>query len=218
MIIENIRKALEVLTDKNVSIGRKSMIFFCVVILVVMVEAIFKVTYNIHINNKLEQLHQISFIRSRSVDNPELAKFLDIKESEVLGRRHYSETLRDSYSWLSDRINQMAHTTSPESPKEDKTRAKLSIFYTVLSGSTFLVFLLVVMILSPLWLKKLDTDTLLGVIISAFLVIPIIAFVTALLMLTPVIYKPAVNYVLFFVLQMICLFIIGNYSKKKEKT
>lgn len=56
MIIENIKRPFELITDREISLGRKTAIFLSIIPLVVFMEATFRVTYSFNLNTKLKQV------------------------------------------------------------------------------------------------------------------------------------------------------------------
>lgn len=128
MLIDNIKKAIDLINDKTVPFLKKVMVFVVVIIVFVAVEFLAKTTYNYHLNNKLKQLDYIASIRSNSPSDSVLV-YLEGIEIEILNKSHYSEGLYNTYLSLSDKISQIR--TEP-SQQNKNTTPKLSTFLVLL--------------------------------------------------------------------------------------
>lgn len=210
MIVDNIKNAFEFFFNRENSLGKKTVVFLCVVAVIIILEFVFKLTYNIHVSNKLEQLNNITEIINNKPNDTEIIKYVEEQKQELINRKHYTFYLNNYYDSLSESINHIATPTNDEINIVETKKAKLSIFYTVLSGSFILLLGFAFFVLAPIWSNNYTSQNIFEAIAGGILISIVIAILTFIFMLVPVIYSPIVNYILYFVLHIIGLVLIGK--------
>lgn len=206
MIVENIKNAFDFFIAKEHSLGKKSVIFLSIVMVLIFIEVIFKFSYNVHVNNKLNQLSTISSIQKNKLKNASEIEYLRLQKDEILNRQHYFYYVKKYYFSLSESINHKAKPTNIEI----KIKPKLSIFYTALSSSLFLIIVWIVFLLSPIFSNHRAFTDIYDFISATLIIGILVSIITAVFMLFPVVYRPIINYILYFTIQIIILVWIGR--------
>jgi hypothetical protein len=209
MIIENIQSAYSFFVNKNNSLTKKGIVLISVVSILFIIEVVFKFSYNIHVNNKLTQLEIISNIKKGYNVNSLELDYLNEQKEEVLNRRHYFYHIKTFYHSLSDNIKKITYPTN----SEIKIKPKLSIFYTVLSGSYLFLIAWLVFIISPIVSNNRVFSNIYDLIAATFTLALFTVIFTSLFMLLPVLYKPIINYILYFIIHTSLFIYIGKKTK-----
>lgn len=210
MIIDNIKKAIDLITDKTFPVIKKVMVLLVVFVILFAIEFLAKVTYNYHLNNKLKQLDYIARIKLNSPSDS-VAVYLDQLEVDILKKSHYSEGLHNAYLSLSDKITQIR--IEPTQQKNNTTE-KLSTFLVLLflfGLPISLVFYSTIKIFraKPFKFKKAILPT-----IFSFAFITFLFFLSNYLSKNIFFYSKGVSYLILFICQSIISLLILNPPKE----
>lgn len=201
---ELFNKLHDFIVDKKYSIGYKlsyAILFFT---LLLSVDLIFKPSLSLYQSNKLSKLEKIAVLKQEFKSEQETLSYLKNMQDNILSDTHYIEFIQSRWSsFLKSSQGDINKTTTNI---DHINNPKLSIFYTALSSSTFFIVFILFMLFSPVMNKSYNVRSFAAAIIAASMGLIAAIILTSVLMLVPVIWKPFVNYLLYFVLQILIFY------------
>lgn len=203
----------ELIFDSSKSWGKKTSIIFSVIFSLFIVDFIFNVSYNIFTESKLTQLEKVNILKKDYENDKDRFKQIEQIETDVLRKEHYTEFLRRN-------IKSLNHPDNNVSEKKPTNNIKLSLFWTLFSSNTFLIFIIFIMLLLPIFGAKENRqgNFFLGMFASLFFLSITISIVTFIAFQIPVINNdPKFNYVLNFSIQVAFYIILAFIFSKKNK-
>ncbi|MFC0878802.1 hypothetical protein ACE01N_19560 [Saccharicrinis sp. FJH2] len=209
--------------DNSKSWGFRTAMSISIIVFLIFIDIGLKFTYNIHINNKLDQLTKIQYLKeSYSNDSIKLNKIITL-EHKVIQSKHYSELLSDLYrkiSFKSENIDQNNIQNSPTN--NNKAKPIRNIYWMIITSSFTYILLLPLILFLPLFDKDFrKASGLFGWIASLVTFTLFIAFMTWLSYKIPLILGRAyLNYIVNFIIHifLITTLIILNNNNQDKKT
>lgn len=195
--------------DKSKSIGYKTAILISILGFLFISDFSLNFTYNLNVNNKLEQLSNIQILKKEySKDSLNLNKLIKL-ENEIINKRHYSEYLDLSKIEFEEK-------TIPK-PTKNLEIKKFSAFWMAISSSYSLVLMFPIILLLPFFTKEKEKNFTWAWIAMMIIWISIIVLITVISYQIPLVSGKAMyNYWLNFGIHSILLILLFWRPFKKK--
>ena len=218
-MIESIKHFFNLLFDNSRSWTFRAAAGISIIGFLILTDITLNFTYNISINNKIDQLEKIQTIkRDYKSDSLKLRKII-LLENKIINKEHYTEFLSRNLSNISfkpyikdQKVNQSITDT------KTTTKPIRSLFWMVLSSNILLAIILPFLILLPIYNKESRTGTgILGWFASLIMIAAIGTLITWIAYQIPLILdNPIWNYVLNFLIHSFFWFLIIKIGDKKN--
>lgn len=195
--------------DKSKSIGYKTAILISILGFLIITDFSLNFTYNLNINNKLEQLSNIQKLKKEySKDSVNMVKLTKL-ENNIINQKHYSEYLD---------LSKIEFEQKPETERMKKTNEKeYSPFWMAISSSYSLILAFPVILLLPFFSDDKQKSFFWAWVAMMIIWISIIVLLTVISYQIPLINgKPMYNYWGNFVIHSIFLLILFWRPYKKK--
>ncbi|MFT3738009.1 MAG: hypothetical protein QM786_04570 [Breznakibacter sp.] len=220
-MISAFKELIEIITDRTKSFGIRASLFISIIAGVIIADLILGLSYNIQLNNKLNQLEKIQFLKKEYCnDQQKLSTVLRI-ENEIISREHYSDFLFKYFRITSEKPIIIDQIKSPiKTPSITIKNPMLSIFWMVVTSNYFLIILFPFFFFFPLYGKqKINSDTMI-IWSSMIVVFSVFIFTTTWIayQIPVILGKPYLNYVLNALIHTsfwILIYYIQTKNKKK---
>ncbi|MFB6344118.1 hypothetical protein ACE1ET_20535 [Saccharicrinis sp. FJH62] len=206
--------------DNSKSWGFRTAMSISIIVFLLLIDFGLKFTYNIHINNKLEQLIKIQELKdSYSNDTLKLIKIITL-ENRILNSKHYSEYLSDflhKIFFKSETIDQNSIQKAPTTIKNAKPVR--NIYWMIITSSFTYIILFPFILFLPLYNKESrKASGIFSWISSLVMFVFFIVLITWLSYRIPLILgKPFLNYILNFIIHIIFLITLVLLSSENQK-
>jgi hypothetical protein len=213
MFTEYIKNIFEILFDESKTTRHKISLFFLTIFLLVITDLCFHITYNIHINNKLNIIERIDKIKNIYAKDTILLMKITSIENSIMKQKHYTEV-------LSSVINKGIVIQNGKSKVDvySKIKNERSFFLMIISSNYLLLIILPFVIILPLFdLKNSNLYTFVGWFSAIMILIIIILFTTFTAYLIPQLFtNPFWNYLLNFTIHTTFWILLYKLLKKTK--
>ncbi len=220
-MIESIKHFFNLLFDNSKSWTFRAAAGISIIGFLILTDITLNFTYNLHTNNKINQLEKIQKIKKDyQSDSLKLQKIV-VLENKILNKEHYTEFLSRNLSNISFRPNNTdQNITQSENEIITTNKPIRSVFWMVLSSNYLLIIILPFLIFLPIYNKQTRTGTgILGWFASLVMFGAIGSLVTWISYQIPIFWNnPIWNYILNFSIHTLFLILIikiGNEQNKK---
>ena len=192
-MFESITSFYNILQNKEGSLNKRIISIFVILLIVILFDNIFKVSYNKFVDTKLNQLQTISQLKNDyKKEKLKLTYFIKL-EKEVYSSKHYSEIIYESIT-LNNSKN-------------------LSLLTCSIAISYPFILLLLAFIMLPLFTDELRRNSAYK---AWFLILFFLSFLIIFLTLIsyyiiPIIYNPTINYIIYFLFSTIVMILFFKY-------
>jgi len=216
-MIESIKHFFNLLFDNSKSWTFRAAAGISIIGFLVLTDLTLNFSYNLHTNNKINQLEKIQSIKKDyKSDSLKLNKIV-ILENKVLNKEHYTEFLSRNLSKVSFKPD-IKDQNVTQSTNETTTTIKpiKSLFWMAFSSNYLLTIILPFLIFLPLYNSDSRTGTgILGWFASIIMIGAMGALVTWISYQIPLIWSnPIWNYILNFLIHTVFWILIVKLNKK----
>jgi len=216
-MFDGIKQLIALLTDKTKSFGYKFITFMAFVGLVFLLDFIFSLTYNLHLNNKLEQLDKINLLKKEyKLDTTKLNK-LKTLENEVFYKEHYYQFISRNIQNVPKLINNK--NSEIQNLNISEINPKRSLYWMAFSSNWLIILIIPVILIVPFFdqMETTEGELILGVFALLVIIGIFIAITTWIAFKIPLLNgKPYFNYIINFVINSIFWIFIMKSGKKKN--
>jgi hypothetical protein len=217
-MVEFFKHIYDLVFDKTKSWGVKTAATISIIGFLFLADLLFNFTYNIFINNKINQLEKIQTLKnSYKTDSLSLAKILLI-EKKVLNGEHYADLIFRNLSNFTFKFD-VKKGKEVQKPKVEIIEKPIrSIFWMALSSNYFFALILPFLLFIPLFGKGArHLNALLGWF-STLIMIGVVGSITTWIsyQIPLILGNPIYNYVLNFFIHSIFWVIVFKLSKKSN--
>jgi len=218
--IEFFKQIKELLFDNSTSWGKFIAKFISIIVFIVLFDILLSFSYNLHIENKLDQLEKITSIKFEykkdSIKNIKIIKL----ENEILNKEHYSEFLPRIFSKIS-----FTQDTEPQkinqniTDKNNTIKPIFSIFWMTLSSNYLIIIVFPFLLFLPAYNKESRSGNGIASWISSLVMLLLmISSVTWISYQLPVVsINPIGNYILNFLIHTFFWVLVIISGKDKNK-
>jgi len=220
-MIESIKHFFNLLFDNSKSWTFRAAAGISILGFLVLTDLTLNFSYNLHTNNKINQLEKIQIIKKDyKLDSLKLNKIVTL-ENKVLNKEHYTEFLSRNLSNISFKPEIKDQTVNQSTNETTITTKPIkSLFWMVLSSNYLLLIILPFLILLPIYNRKTRTGSgILSWFASLIMIGAIVALITWISYQIPWFWdNPIWTYVANFLIHTLFLILIikiGNEQNKK---
>lgn len=211
------KQLIDLIRDKTTSWGFKSALFISILGLVFIADYSIGFSYNYHLNNKFSQIESIQSMKKIYKNDSIALVQVNTIEKKVLNKKHYTEFFTSVLA--KDSINASKNNVFEENPIEmvNSKKKTRSFFWMLLSSNYSLIIGFFLLLYLPITGPVHRTGgNLLGWFASLIVMCFIIAFITWVAYLIPLIYDTVyLNYILNVVLHLPVAFFINWFLRGK---
>jgi hypothetical protein len=216
-MIESIKHFFNLLFDNSKSWTFRAAAGISIIGFLILTDITLNFTYNIYINNKIDQLEKIQTLKKDyKYDSLKLKKIVFL-ENNIINKEHYTEFLSRNLSNISFKSNIKDQNVNQSTTDTITTIKPIkSLFWMVFSSNYLLVLISPFLILLPIYNRESRTGTgILGWFASLVMVVAIVILITWISYQIPLIWNnPIWNYILNFLIHTLFLILIVKLNKK----
>ncbi|WP_405368576.1 hypothetical protein [Nonlabens sp. Asnod2-A12] len=214
-MIESIRHFFNLLFDNSRSWTFRAAAGISIIGFLILTDLVLNFTYNLHTNNKINQLEKIQTIKKEyKTDSLKLQKII-LLENIIIDKEHYTEFINRNLSYINIQTdikneNRNEIILASESP--------YSLFWMSFSSNYLIAIILPFLIFLPLYNKESRSGKgILGWFASLIMIGLMTVLITWISYQIPLIWNnPVYNYILNFLIHTIFWFTIIKFSSNKK--
>lgn len=211
-------------TDKTKSWSHKTVYTVTIIIVLLVIDLIFKFSYNYQTSKKLSQLESISKLKISYKNDSVSINKLTVIENEIMTQRHYTfyvnsliETLNPKNSKAKNSIKNKSNFSKEQ---RNLTLPQFDIYWMIISSNTFLIIVEIILIFLPFfgYSENRKLKSILNILTSLFFIGLFILLFTWLMYQLPIINKHKIyyNYILNFLIQVVFITLLGVWGNMKD--
>ncbi|AMC10282.1 hypothetical protein Lupro_02995 [Lutibacter profundi] len=214
---ESIKHFFNLLFDNSKSWTFRTAAGISIIGFLILTDITLSFTYNIYINNKIDQLEKIQTLKKDyKYDSLKLKKIVFL-ENKILNKEHYTEFLSRNLSNISFKSSIKDQNVNQSTTDTITTTKPIqSLFWMVFSSNYLLVLISPFLILLPVYNRESRTGAgILGWFASLVMIVAIVTLITWISYQIPLIWhNPIWNYILNFLIHTLLLILIVKLNKK----
>lgn len=196
-VISDFKDFYESIFDRSKSFSSKFFLFTFLILFFISVEFIFELSYNNHLNNKLDQLQKIITLKKEYLTNSIYLEKLVILEKQLISKTHY-------HTFLFNLFN----------------KSKISLIWVYITSNLMLIIVKMLVIIQFIFQKKKKSHLVdLKKGIKVIIICSVISFFIFIgfLQIPILLNKPIINYIIYSSLNIILLAFIVKLIIKERK-